>query len=104
MSARYAAATTADPFDRAVSCLTSLITSLSGPDALHLSHDRVEEQAEAGAREVARLVLQGHLDLRARREEAQLSALNRAGRAAVAEAAPDWRRGTDAGWTPCSVR
>ncbi|WP_151775821.1 ISKra4 family transposase [Streptomyces abyssomicinicus] len=85
MSARYAAATTADPFDRAVSCLTSLITSLSGHQALHLSHDRVEEQAEAGAREVARLVLQGHLDLRARREEAQLSALNRAARAALAQ-------------------
>jgi hypothetical protein len=83
MIAGYAASA-ADPFARAASFLTCLIDSLSGPEALLLSHDRVEEDAEKGARELARLLLQGHFDLRARREEAELSALNAGGRAVLA--------------------
>jgi hypothetical protein len=81
MTGAYAAAAAADPFDRAASFLTSLIDSLSRPEALLLSHERVEEDAEQGARELARLLLQGHLDLRARREESELSALDANGRA-----------------------
>nr|WP_107085705.1 hypothetical protein [Streptomyces acidiscabies] len=44
----------------------------------------MEEEAENGARELARLLLQGHFDLRARREEAELSALDTGGRAQLA--------------------
>jgi hypothetical protein len=77
----YESAAIADPFARAVSFFTSLLTDFSHPDALGLPHQEVEEQAAAGGREVARLLLQGHLDLRARREETALSALDAAGRA-----------------------
>lgn len=72
------------PFDRAASFLTCLIDSLSRPEALLLPHEQVEEDAEQGARELARLLLQGHFDLRARREEAELSALDTGGRAQLA--------------------
>ncbi|MES5824657.1 ISKra4 family transposase [Streptomyces sp. RG80] len=84
MTGAYAASAVADPFDRATSFLTCLIDSLSRPDALLLPHDQVEQDAENGARELARLLLQGHLDLRARREEAHLTALEAGGRAALA--------------------
>lgn len=84
MTGAYAAATVADPFDRAASFLTCLIDSLSRPDALLLPHDQVEQDAQNGARELARLLLQGHLDLRARHEEAHLTALEAGGRAALA--------------------
>lgn len=84
MTGAYAAASVADPFDRAASFLTCLIDSLSRPDTLLLPHEQVEQDAENGARELARLLLQGHLDLRARQEEAHLSALDTGGRAALA--------------------
>ncbi|MEV7888535.1 hypothetical protein ACWD3I_44435 [Streptomyces sp. NPDC002817] len=44
----------------------------------------MEEDAENGARELVRLLLQGHFDLRARREEVELAALDADGRAALA--------------------
>ncbi|MFI0242224.1 hypothetical protein [Streptomyces sp. NPDC016845] len=84
MNGAYAAPQAADPFDHAASCLTSLITTLSSPDALHLSHDQAEDIAETGAREVARLLPQGHLNLRAAEEAATLTSLNATGRAALA--------------------
>ncbi|RPE26662.1 hypothetical protein EDD90_10955 [Streptomyces sp. Ag109_O5-1] len=85
MNGAYAAAAVADPFARAASFLTSLISSLSSPEALLLSHERIEEDAETGARELARLLLQAHLDLRARAEETALRGLDTAGRAALAD-------------------
>lgn len=84
MPGAYAAAAAADPFDRAASFLASLIHSLSRPEALLLPHEWVEEDAEQGVRELVRLLLQGHLDLRARREEAELAILDRGGRAQLA--------------------
>lgn len=79
----YESAAIADPFARAVSFFTSLLTDFARPDALGLPHQEVEEQAAAGGRELARLLLQGHLDLRAGREERALSALDAAGRARI---------------------
>ncbi|MFD9637461.1 ISKra4 family transposase [Streptomyces violascens] len=79
----YEDAAMADPFARAVSCLTSLIAGFSRPDALRLPHDQVEEQAAAGGREMARLLLQGHLDLRAEQEAQALTALDAPGRAQI---------------------
>ncbi|MDQ1051726.1 hypothetical protein QFZ76_009962 [Streptomyces sp. V4I2] len=104
MPGAYAAAAAADPFDRAASFLTSLIDSLSRPEALLLSHERVEENAEQAARELARLLLQGHLDLRARQEEAELSALDTDGRAALAAGRTRLERATGANWQPWSGR
>jgi hypothetical protein len=85
MNGAYEAATAADPFARTASFLTCLISSLSSPEALQLSHEQIEEDAEAGARELARLLLQDHLDLRARTEERALTGLDAAARAALAD-------------------
>ncbi|WP_438296153.1 ISKra4 family transposase [Streptomyces sp. HUAS TT7] len=85
MNGAYEAATAADPFARTVSFLTFLISSLSSPEVLQLPHDQVEESAETGARELGRLLLQAHLDLRARVEEAALSGLSSSSRAALAD-------------------
>lgn len=73
---RYKSAAIADPFDRAASFFTSLLTDVSHPDALRLPHQVVEDLVAAGGREVARLLLQGHLDLRAEQEKRILSALD----------------------------
>ncbi|MFD7342195.1 ISKra4 family transposase [Streptomyces violascens] len=80
----YEHAALADPFARAASCFTQLVAGLSGPGLLTVPHHEVEEIAAAGGREVARLLLQGHLDLRARREEAELTGRDAAARAALA--------------------
>ena len=42
---------------------------LDGPEAARLEHAALEEQLEARGREVLRLLLQDHLDLRAAREQ-----------------------------------
>nr|WP_307679860.1 hypothetical protein [Streptomyces sp. V4I2] len=64
----------------------------------------MEENAEQAARELARLLLQGHLDLRARQEEAELSALDTDGRAALAAGRTRLERATGANWQPWSGR
>lgn len=79
----YEHAAVADPFALAASFFTELVTDLAAPTALALPHHEVEEIAEIRGRELARL-LQGHLDLRAIREAAELSAVDAAGRASRA--------------------
>lgn len=69
---------------RAASFLTCLIDCPSCPDALLLPHDQVGQDAHNGAREPVCLLLQGRLDLRARHEEAHLTAPEVGGRAALA--------------------
>ncbi|WP_405654010.1 ISKra4 family transposase [Streptomyces sp. NBC_00019] len=80
----YEHAAMADPFASAVSFFTQLICDLSGPAVLALPHQDVEEMAAARGRELARLLLQAHLDLRARHEEAELTVLDPCARAALA--------------------
>lgn len=80
----YEQAAMADPFARAVSFFTQLTSDLSGPAALVLPHQEVEEMAAVRGRELARLLLQAHLDLRARREEAELTVLDPCSRAVLA--------------------
>jgi hypothetical protein len=46
----------------------AMVAGLASPQAQELTHAELEGQARAGAREVARLAYQGHLDLRAARE------------------------------------
>ncbi|WP_425824733.1 hypothetical protein [Streptomyces fractus] len=65
----------ADPFAAAVSFFTHLVADLSGPDTLTAPHHEVEELAAEQGRELARLLLQAHLDLRANREETRLKAM-----------------------------
>ena len=47
----------------------AMVSGLASPQAAALTHAELEGQVQAGAREVARLAYQGHLDLRAAREE-----------------------------------
>lgn len=54
---------------QAASFFTCLLQEFSGNSALGLAHHTLEEMAATGGREVARLLLQGCLDLRAEREE-----------------------------------
>jgi hypothetical protein len=49
----------------------AMVSGLAGPAAQELTHAELEGQVQADAREVARLAYQGHLDLRAAREERQ---------------------------------
>ncbi|MEU5438201.1 ISKra4 family transposase [Streptomyces sp. NPDC020719] len=81
----YEQAAMADPFARAVSFFTQLVADLSGPDTLILPHQVVEEIAAERGRELARLLLRAHLDLRAHREEAEMKTLDGAARAALAD-------------------
>ncbi|MFJ9036668.1 hypothetical protein ACIRF8_08775 [Streptomyces sp. NPDC102406] len=79
----YEQAALADPFARAVSFFTQLISDPSGPAVLDLPRQDVEEVAAERGRELARLLLQAHLDPRARREEAELAALDPCARGAL---------------------
>ncbi|WP_327669553.1 MULTISPECIES: ISKra4 family transposase [unclassified Streptomyces] len=89
----YEHAAMADPFARAVSFFTQLTCDLSGPSTLALPHQEVEEMAAMRGRELARLLLQAHLDLRASREEAELSALGPCSRAALSDGRTRLERG-----------
>jgi hypothetical protein len=51
-----------------------LLDDLRGPDAAGLTHDRLEELVGTGGRVVLRQLFQDHLDLRAVREERDLTA------------------------------
>ncbi|MBC9719486.1 hypothetical protein H9Y04_43970 [Streptomyces sp. TRM66268-LWL] len=53
----------------------------------------MKEDAEHGARELTRLLLQGHFDLRARREEAELAALDTDDWARLAAVRPRLEKG-----------
>ncbi|MGW6202272.1 ISKra4 family transposase [Streptomyces sp. NPDC055089] len=68
----YATDTTADPFARSVSAFETLTRTLSGTPAAGWTHAELEEHLETAGREVLRLILQDHLDLRALREEEQV--------------------------------
>lgn len=84
MNAAYETAAAADPFARVFSSLTSLATRLSSPEALTATHEQAEADVEAGSRELGRLLLQAHLEWRARHEEDHLLALGPQERAALA--------------------
>jgi hypothetical protein len=63
---------TADPFADSLSAFEMLTTTLSGGDASTWTHTELEEYLEAAGRELLRLLLQDHLDLRTVREEGQI--------------------------------
>jgi hypothetical protein len=63
---------TADPFARSLSAFETLTATLSGSDAGTWTHADLEEHLDAAGRELLRLLLQDHLDLRAAREEDQV--------------------------------
>lgn len=63
---------TADPFARSFSAFEALTTTLSGSDAGTWTHTDLEEYLDLAGRELLRLLLQDHLDLRAMREEEQI--------------------------------
>jgi hypothetical protein len=65
---------TADPFAYSLSAFETLIRTLSGGDASTWTHAELEEHLEKAGRDLLRLLLQDHLDLRAAREEKQVRA------------------------------
>jgi hypothetical protein len=58
-----------DEFARSGEELAGIAEWLGGAQTAGLDHAELEEQIAARAREVARLLLQEHLDLRAEREQ-----------------------------------
>ena len=68
----YDTQATADSFARSLSAFEALTTTLSGSDASAWTHTELEEHLDAAGRELLRLLLQDHLDLRAAREEDQV--------------------------------
>ncbi|WP_042435651.1 ISKra4 family transposase [Streptacidiphilus anmyonensis] len=71
---RYNTHATTDPFARSLSAFETLTTTLSGSDASTWTHADLEEYLDAAGRDLLRLLLQDHLDLRAQREEKQVRA------------------------------
>lgn len=65
---------TTDPFAYSLSAFETLIRTLSGGDASTWTHTELEEHLEMAGRDLLRLLLQDHLDLRAAREEEQVRA------------------------------
>lgn len=65
---------TTDPFARSLSAFETLMRTLSGSDASTWTHAELEEHLDATGRELLRLLLQDHLDLRAQHEESQVRA------------------------------
>ncbi|MER5549108.1 ISKra4 family transposase [Streptomyces sp. NPDC002589] len=63
-----------DPFARSLSAFETLMHTLSGNPATTWTHAELEEHLDAAGRELLRLLLQDHLDLRARQEEHQVRA------------------------------
>ena len=63
----------ADPFVTSREVFECLVGEWEGEPAALLRHDRLEELVDARGRQVLRQLLQDHLDLRAVREEADLS-------------------------------
>lgn len=63
---------TADPFADSLNAFETLTTALSGSSASTWTHSELEEHLDAAGRELLRLLLQDHLDLRAAREEEQV--------------------------------
>lgn len=68
---QYDTGAAADPFARSVDAFETLTRTLSGSPAAGWTHAELEEQLETAGRELMRLLLQDHLDLRALREEEQ---------------------------------
>jgi hypothetical protein len=58
----------AGPFGRSRECFEQLVAGLAGADADGLTHAQLEDRLAAEGRELLRLLLQDHLDLRAVRE------------------------------------
>ncbi|MFD6327641.1 ISKra4 family transposase [Streptomyces sp. NPDC058442] len=66
---QYDTTCTTDPFARSIDAFETLTRTLSGAPAAGWTHAELEEHLETEGREVLRLLLQDHLDLRALREE-----------------------------------
>lgn len=71
--APYDTAVTADCFAQARNTFNYLVGQLTDPSAGTLTHDHLEELLLEQGRELQRLLLQAHLDLRARREQQAVS-------------------------------
>ncbi|WP_406446977.1 hypothetical protein OHB14_51010 [Streptomyces sp. NBC_01613] len=60
-----------DPFAAATRAFDRLKGALAGPESAALSHHELEDLVGLQGRELLRLLFQGHLDLREKREREQ---------------------------------
>jgi hypothetical protein len=60
-------------FAAARAAFADLVATLAGSQAATWTHDQIEDHLQVDGRELLRLLYQGHLDLRARRERHQLA-------------------------------
>jgi hypothetical protein len=63
----------ADPFTASARVFTALVEDLSGPPTAAMTHAQVEEVLDTRGRDLLRQLFQDHLDLRALREETDLT-------------------------------
>ncbi|MFG1711024.1 ISKra4 family transposase [Nonomuraea sp. M3C6] len=75
----YVAGAGADAFAAARNTFNCLLGQLAGPQTMDLPHDRLEDMLAEQGRELLRLLLQAHLDLRADRERARAQRLRGTG-------------------------
>ncbi|GAA2640752.1 ISKra4 family transposase [Actinomadura fulvescens] len=92
----YVAGADADAFAAARNTFNCLIGQLTDPQTLSVSHDRLEDLLVEQGRELQRLLLQAHLDLRAERERRAAERLRGAG-AGIVGADGRMRRRLEAG-------
>lgn len=93
---RYDSAAGVDCFAAVKNTFNYLVGQLAGPQAVSLTHDRLEELLEQQGRELLRQLLQAHLDLRARSER-QVSECARADGTGVVGAGGVERRRLESG-------
>ena len=74
-------------FASAEECFSEVVSFLEGDEAASLDHGELEERLEEKSREVFRRLFQGHLDLRAVREQ-RLEEVADAGGAALRRGRP----------------
>lgn len=79
----YCADAAADVFAAAIGTFNCLLGQLADPQTASWTHDRLEEVIEQQGRELLRLLLQAHLDLRALREQDAVAKAGIGGAAAV---------------------
>src|SRR5687768_11421507 len=63
----------APDFSSSRACFDALVSNLAGEQTAHLDHAALEDLIDSKGREVMRLLMQDHLELRAEREKATVA-------------------------------
>jgi hypothetical protein len=88
-----------DAFGASRAAFAALARTLGGHEAADWTHDQLEDHLQAHGRELLRLLLQDHLDLRAVREQ---QAARRPARPSTAKASATPRASPTGRWRPAT--